>query len=74
MDCNRVEGNWREIKDPFEEEWGTLTDDDQNIVNVVENSSKERFNNHRVCRKIKFARILMTGTAVKSGADATRPI
>jgi hypothetical protein len=47
MDCNLVEGDWREIKDLFEEEWETLTDE-LNITNVVENSSKERFNSHRV--------------------------
>lgn len=28
MDCNRVEGNWKEMKGKVKEKWGKLTDDD----------------------------------------------
>ncbi len=28
MDWNRIEGNWKQFKGKFKEQWGHLTDDD----------------------------------------------
>jgi len=33
MDCNRVEGNWKQAKGKVKEKWGKLTDDDLTAIN-----------------------------------------
>jgi uncharacterized protein YjbJ (UPF0337 family) len=33
MDWNRVEGNWKEMKEKIKEKWGKLTDDDLDVIN-----------------------------------------
>jgi uncharacterized protein YjbJ (UPF0337 family) len=33
MDWNRVEGNWKQVKDKVKEKWGQLTDDDLDMIN-----------------------------------------
>ena len=33
MDCNRVEGNWKDMKGKIKEKWGKLTDDDLTVIN-----------------------------------------
>jgi uncharacterized protein YjbJ (UPF0337 family) len=32
MDCDRVEGNWKQAKGKVKEKWGQLTDDDLNTI------------------------------------------
>jgi uncharacterized protein YjbJ (UPF0337 family) len=33
MDCNRVEGNWKQMKGAVKQQWGKLTDDDLTQIN-----------------------------------------
>ena len=32
MDWNRVEGNWKQLKEKKKKKWGKLTDDDLNVI------------------------------------------
>ncbi len=47
MDCNRVEGNWKQVKGKVKEKWGKLTDDDLNVINghreQLEGKIQERY-------------------------------
>ena len=81
MDWNRVEGNWKEIKGKeisggIKEKWGKLTDDNLNVINGRRETTRRKdstailFWQKIKFARIKFARILITGTAVKSATDA----
>jgi uncharacterized protein YjbJ (UPF0337 family) len=71
MDWNRVEGNWKQIKGKVKEKWGKLTDDDLNVINGRREQLEGGSNSDTVWLKTKFARILMTGTAVRSGTNTS---
>ena len=71
MDWNRVEGNWKEIKGRIKEKWGKLTDDDLKVINGRREQLEGKINSDTVSQKIKFVRILMTGSAVKSGTNVS---
>ena len=47
MDWNRVEGNWKQVKDKIKEKWGNLTDDDLTAINgqrdQLEGKIQERY-------------------------------
>ena len=32
MNCDRVEGNWKQIKGSVKEQWGKLTDDQLDVI------------------------------------------
>ena len=32
MDWDRIEGNWKQIKGKVKEKWGSLTDDDIDVI------------------------------------------
>jgi uncharacterized protein YjbJ (UPF0337 family) len=33
MDCNRIQGNWKQAQGKVKEKWGKLTDDDLTVIN-----------------------------------------
>ncbi len=41
MDWNRVEGNWKQLKGKVKEQWGKLTDDDFDVIEVFNESDFE---------------------------------
>jgi len=47
MDCNRVEGNWKQVKGKVKEQWGKLSDDDLTTINgrrdQLEGKIQERY-------------------------------
>jgi uncharacterized protein YjbJ (UPF0337 family) len=47
MDWNRVEGNWKQLKGKFKEQWGNLTDDDLTAIggkrDQLEGKIQERY-------------------------------
>jgi uncharacterized protein YjbJ (UPF0337 family) len=47
MDWNRVEGNWKQVKGKFKEQWGNLTDDDLTAIggkrDQLEGKIQERY-------------------------------
>src|SRR5258707_249625 len=73
MDWNRVEGNWKQIKGRVKEKWGKLTDDDLNVINGRREQLEGKIQERYGLAKDQFARILMTGTAVKSGTNVLSP-
>jgi uncharacterized protein YjbJ (UPF0337 family) len=32
MNCDRIEGNWKEFKGKVQQQWGKLTDDDMSLI------------------------------------------
>ena len=51
MDCNRVEGNWKQLKGRVQEKWGKLTDDDLDMIagrrEQLEGKIQERYGYQR---------------------------
>ena len=51
MDCNRIEGNWKQFKGTVKEQWGQLTDDDLDQINgrreQLEGKLQERYGKAR---------------------------
>ena len=47
MDWNRIEGNWKQFKGRAKEKWGTLTDNDLDVINgrreQLEGKIQERY-------------------------------
>ena len=47
MDCNSVEGNWKQVKGKAQEKWGQLTDNDITEINgnrdQLEGKIQERY-------------------------------
>ena len=47
MDWNRVEGNWKQMKGKIKEKWGSLTDDDLDVIagkrDQLEGKIQERY-------------------------------
>jgi uncharacterized protein YjbJ (UPF0337 family) len=66
-DWNRVEGNWKQAKGKVKEKWGKLTDDDRNVINGQRDQLEGKIQERYGIAKIRCARTLMIGTALKSG-------
>jgi uncharacterized protein YjbJ (UPF0337 family) len=45
IDWNRIEGNWKQFKGQAKGKWSRLTDDDLDVINGRQASSKVRFRN-----------------------------
>jgi uncharacterized protein YjbJ (UPF0337 family) len=57
MDWNRVEGNWKEVK----EKWGKLTDDDLTAINGQRDQLEGRLQQRYGYAKIKLGKMSILG-------------
>ena len=73
MDWNRVEGNWKQVKGQIKEKWGKLTDDDLSVINGRRDQLEGKIQERYGLAKDHIRRMLMTGTAVKSGTNVLSP-